>query len=507
MKSKQDNQDKLQSLLRDLELIHGDDGTPYAEFEVDGRKRLCPVDSSASHSILQDRFFEKYNSLPDKKALEPVISRLCFLAKKKERTKVFTRIARDGDSVVIDLGNQSYDCLVVDREGWRISYPPPLKFARPPGMLPLPYPQPGGELSTFKGLLNLESEDDFIILLSFLVSSLFPSKEFAILILQGPQGSGKSSVTQIVKELLDPSKPVLRSFPRREDEIFIGAQNSHVLCFDNLSGLSPSASDSICKIATGCGIATRKLYTNHEEVFIEISKPVVINGIDCLSSRPDLADRAVVIHLPKVSEKMRIKSSEFWDRFNQMKPQLLGCLLDALSSALENRDSLNLQELPRMADFAVTSCAALKHFGYEPAQTIAALLNNRREVALDSIETSTVARALRSFAGKITFWRGSSAELCEVLRLEVSDDESRWSHCFRSPTTIAKELNRLAPSLRLNGIEVTLTRTSKRREIIISRLQPSQPSLFHEPMTGVTVVTEENHKFNGKELERDPFQY
>jgi hypothetical protein len=73
----------------------------------------------------------------------------------------------------------------------------------------------------------------------------------------------------------------------------ITANNGHVLAFDNLSGLQAWLSDALCRLASGGSFAVRKLYTNDEEILFQAARPMILNGIEEVISRPDLADRAV----------------------------------------------------------------------------------------------------------------------------------------------------------------------------------------------------------------------
>ena len=499
--------ERILDLVSGAELVQGEDGTPYIEFQQSEGRQLCPTESNEAASVLQEKYFEKYQTFLERKKIDLAISHLSFLARRKPKTKIYTRIAKVNDTVYVDLGNTRREFVRITPDGWSVEHSPPIKFIRPTGMAELPPPTRGGTIQCLEPLLNFEGSEDFHLFLSYILGALVPSKEFAILILQGPQGSAKSTTSELVKELIDPGKPVLRSFPRTEQEIFIAAKNSHLIAFDNLSGLSATASDSICKIATGCGISSRKLYTNYEEVFVELSRPMIINGIDCLSSRPDLADRAVVIHLPKVSEARRMLSSTFWSQFFNLRPSILGCLYDAVSKALRDRASLNLAEKPRMADFAVTACAGLQAFGYAAESTISVLLRNRKDVAQDSVEQSVLGQAIREFSVDHLYWRGTSSELFAKLFIQISDGERRNAFLLRSPSYLSRELNRLAPALRLEGIEVDSVRTSKRREIVIARKDASplsQMSLFSQrrepPMTQVTEMTGQSER---KEVDRD----
>src|SRR5262249_31150465 len=43
----------------------------------------------------------------------------------------------------------------------------------------------------------------------------------------------------------------------------IAASNGHVLAFDNLSGVPPWLSDTLCRLTSGGAFSTRRLFTDH----------------------------------------------------------------------------------------------------------------------------------------------------------------------------------------------------------------------------------------------------
>ncbi len=101
----------------------------------------------------------------------------------------------------------------------------------------------------------------------------------------------------ILRSLLDPNTAPLRALPREDRDLFIAANNGHVLAFDNVSGLPAWISDTLCRLATGGGFAVRQLYTDQDEVLFDAARPVILNGIEDIVTRPDLADRAIFLTL------------------------------------------------------------------------------------------------------------------------------------------------------------------------------------------------------------------
>jgi hypothetical protein len=118
-----------------------------------------------------------------------------------------------------------------------------------------------------------------------------------LLAISGEQGSAKTVLSKMLKALVDPNVAPVRALPREQRELMIAANNGHVLAFDNLSGLPPWLSDALCRLATGGSFAVRQLYTNEDEILFQATRPLLVNGIEDVISRPDLADRSIFLTL------------------------------------------------------------------------------------------------------------------------------------------------------------------------------------------------------------------
>ena len=246
------------------------------------------------------------------------------------------------------------------------------------------------------------------------------------------------------------------------------ASHNHLLVFDNLSSLSHAASDLLCQLATGGGFGTRQLYSNQEEFLLHANRPILLNGIENVAVRSDLADRAVCITLEPIKEVDRRLERELWTEFERVRPRILGALLDAMVVGLRRLPDIRLPTKPRMADFA--QWAAACETAYWPEGTfLAAYSENRQEAMADVIESDPVAESIRLLVDSQQSWEGTASELLSKLE-SITDERTvkskRWP---ANAQVLSRQLKRVAVSLRQVGVEISFQRLAQSRQICISR--------------------------------------
>src|SRR6476646_4263306 len=180
---------------------------------------------------------------------------------------------------------------------------PAVRFRRAAGMLPLPVPERGGSIEALRSFLNLSNQNDFVLVVAWLLAALRSSGPYPLLAISGEQGSAKTGLSKLLKALVDPNAAPVRALPREERELMIAANNGYLLAFDNLSGLPPWLSDALCRLASGGSFAVRQLYTDEDEVLFQAVRPLLVNGIEDIVGRADLADRGVFLTLAPIGEQ------------------------------------------------------------------------------------------------------------------------------------------------------------------------------------------------------------
>src|SRR5690625_2120584 len=267
--------DLLFRLTSDIKLFSDEQGELYGRVLVDKRLEVWNLEDGEFEDILINRFMDAYSDkVPTKRTLNSVKRVLEMKARRnKNKEKVYTRIAQTDDAIYIDLCNEKWEVIEIKAGGWKVILNPPIYFTRSSIMKSLPYPLKGGKLDHIKQFLNFSEEEDYKLMLAWLLSTIRVNSPFPILILQGEQGSAKSTTAKILRSIIDPSGLETRSLASDEEDLAISTKNTWVLNYDNLSGLSNNMSDILCKMSTGGGISTRTLFTNREETIFRIKRP------------------------------------------------------------------------------------------------------------------------------------------------------------------------------------------------------------------------------------------
>lgn len=444
-------------LSNNLVLWHTPEKEGFATLSIAGHQEHWALDSSFFRNFLSHEHFKAERKMLSQSALEEqrrtMIGEALFDGSEHA---VFTRIGQTRDTLFLDLGNASWEAVKITKDGWKVIPASPAKFRRSGSFKPLRVPSPGqAGIDALRPFVNVANDSDFQMLVAWLVGCFQAKGPYPILILTGEQGSAKSTTTRVLRSLIDPAEPMTRSAPQSEQDLVIAAQHNHVLAFDNLSYIKPIIADALCRTSTGGGFGTRKLHTNSEEVLFNATRPCILNGIPDLASRPDLADRSIIVTLPVIAPSKRQFEGDFWPSFDQAAPGILAALLSAVSCAIARKSTVILTERPRMADFARWVTAAEPALGWPAGTFSQAYFANRSAVDIAAIEGNPVAETVLALIRDHGPWKGTATELLKSLRTLyplLTEDALTFP---RHPNKLSGEIKRVQPLLRRQGITIT----------------------------------------------------
>ena len=138
------NQDLiLQAAQAHCQFHHDADGRGVAVIEIDGHREVHLVDSQGFKKWLRAAVFKANRMGIPEQAMNTAIATLNAIGSHEgTEVKVHMRCAKVGDAYFIDLCDDAWRAIRVDKDGYTVLDRPPIYFIRTKGMRPLPEPVP-----------------------------------------------------------------------------------------------------------------------------------------------------------------------------------------------------------------------------------------------------------------------------------------------------------------------------------------------------------------------------
>jgi hypothetical protein len=222
----------------------------FADVRIGNHCLTLPLTSRDFSEWMAYEYFKEVEQAPKLSSEKDALRNLTAFAKYKgERYDVHLRAAHVGETLYLDVGDETGRAVEVTANGWKVLSVSPVKFQRMAGMAALPIPERGGDIEQLRRFVHV-SDSDFILYIAALTDALFPGRPHPVLNLIGDSGSGKTTAARIARALTDPSEVPAGTLPREVRDLFADVNGSHVLYYDNTSPRHEKASPSRTHKAT-----------------------------------------------------------------------------------------------------------------------------------------------------------------------------------------------------------------------------------------------------------------
>jgi len=464
-----------------VELFRDEYGNGCARVVIGDHKAVMACGGKKFKQWLSHTYFERYGEIAESKnlsmAIHTIESRAIF---KGEEHKLHNRVARDGETIWYDLADDKNRAIRITPEGWDIVVEPPTIFRRSSHQSAQVDPERGGDIRDLFQFVNVTDPAHQLLLLVYLVACFIPDFPHVLLYIHGQQGSAKSTLSRILRRLVDPSRLELVHMPKSDREIKLQLFRHHLIFYENVDGISDAISTVLCIGVTGGSSGERELYTNGEDFIFNFQLNIGINGINISAIKADLLERSLLFELKPVEEGKRRDEREIYAGFERERPKIFGAILDVVAKAMVIRPNITIKDLPRMADFALWGAAIAEALGHTKEEFLEVYDSKIREQSEEALVQSVEAAALLTFMQDRTEWTGTARDLLSELSfLDVdgwSSDQSNKRERMsaqqlpKQPQVLTRRLNELKPNLRKLGIEIAYRKENGIRTITISKL-------------------------------------
>lgn len=432
------------------------DEAPHARLAVDGHLELHPLRGGRFARYLRRKFHECENQVLVGEALTAALAHADMRAWDAPRVDIFVRVAPGAGAILIDVADDDWVELEVSAGGVT-RRPHTAHFVRSPGMLPLPAP-----VSKPRKLVTILREEwgydeDHAVLAAAAIIAMFePIGTLPVVVIAGEHGSGKSTLSKLIRIAVDPSGVPVGRPPREPRDLNSAPRRSYVLAYDNLGYLPRELSDSLASIATGSGQRSRQLYTDDDEIVSQYRRPSILNGISAPATMPDLLDRALMFELPARdgSGTKTLSEAELSALINAAGAELFSAALVALGEGLRNLASTKVARWHRLTDGVTLALAAAEGAGTTVATMSRVLRENRAAIDDLTLSGSDFAAAVVELGGQGE-WTGTVSELLAALVEKTAAGRmgslrKTWPGSTQGATA---RMRAIMPILRRRGIE------------------------------------------------------
>lgn len=429
---------------------------PHLSFWDDNRGwKTLSLDSPKLRDYILVRSMQWNNKCPSEKEINELIRRMraqALLDNRKE--PVFTRLGWKGNCHYLDMANDKGEMIEITAQGWRVTTEPHVWFVRSKDMAPFPTPKSGGSIELLRKYVNFGKDNmNFVLLVGGLLALHYPKHSQLVMSFSGEHGSAKSTLCKMICSLVDPSSSPVKKLPGSERDFAILAKSTRLLVFDNISSMTNRQSDMICRAVTGSSFTTQKLRTDTEQINLQYTSPILLNGIPDLMGNPDLLDRSLIFHLPPIPPNQIKDEDDFWAEFEQDRPYILGALLDAMVSGLAYHKDVNLTHSTRIKHLIKFVTAAEPALGWPQGTFLKALLQNKTNLLTGDALDNVLGLAVHHLMHSHDEWIGTPNELLQEL-MSDSPMLAKYPEFPKSPQQLSPHLKRLIPGLRLLGIHI-----------------------------------------------------
>ena len=226
----------IELLMKEDQFFKNETDEPWATFLSNGIKTHSRIDGEKYTKRITQLYYNAFHRGISESTLKSIRNTLKAYADLEGITKfTYQRVAGDYGNIYYDLANEQNEMVEISGQSVNIiKSNDSIIFNRHNYQKQQPYPEKGGALKNLKKYINIRAEDALLFTV-YLVSCFIPDIQHPLLILHGESGQGKSTVSKIISELVDPHQGELFKIPEKDDDFYSLIDKHWLLSFDNIS--------------------------------------------------------------------------------------------------------------------------------------------------------------------------------------------------------------------------------------------------------------------------------
>lgn len=436
----------------------------YAIVKIDEHYEPILIGGSRSIYWLNDLIQKNMNTntINSKSFFEDILDTITAKAQIENIDEDYTynRIAYKDNKIYYYLGNNDYEVIVISENGIdkiKIDVDTPI-FTQNQTTTKQSEPiyDDSNALDEFTKLLQIKDKQLFKV---HLVSMFLEHIPVPIMLFDGKAGSFKTTITSMIKRIVDPSgddkDSNVVSIPSKNDELIMTMYHRCVSVFENVSKIDNEISDIFCRSVTGSSNIKRGLYTNLEEIILTFKRKIIINGITPNLDNGDLQQR--IISYDRENSNF-ISEGKLKIIYDDLKPRVLGQIFNILQQVLTEIELFDYTAKTRMADFERWGELISQKLGYPKDSFLNVYESKMESIAISGKDSHPIIEIIESIMADRGSFKGAMRDLfTELKNRSMSlgiDTQSKYVRFPKASNQLSKELVLISPILDRLGLSV-----------------------------------------------------
>lgn len=435
---------RVEILLNDIQeaehkLYHDSGENAYVSVPSEnGSREYMKLRDRRYSQILRQLFFANYSKPLSRDNIQQTLDMLEASAIfNGEEIEPAIRCKFWEDKIFYHMADEGNTVLCIDtEEGINVLKESPIPFIKTQSMLSQVMPkdievEEGEKKPSFQKIARkywrFKTEDDLLLHNVVLLTRFISDIPAPIIYYIGDRGSAKTTSMRMDKLFVDPSAVDVKALPSSIMDTVTALSGEYMVGFDNIDGkISHELSDLLCVCCSTGYYSKRKLFSDNDSVDIKLNVRLNFSGITTITDRADFIDRCICLSSERIAPTERRTVEEILSEFKEDLPYLLHKGFHILAKAMEVHRTLELEELPRMADFATWGYAIAEVMEYGGERFLKAYQQNQRnllEVMVEEDSLLTVLISLieqrKNFVGSMTQLYASLIKEAQVMEINT----------------------------------------------------------------------------------------